>query len=281
MKRGKTDTSAVTPVDGSIEQALREAIHVLDEAMEHNAVFLWTGGKEANVIADLLLYTIGERDEVSPVPFVTIDTGNHYNDMYEFRNQYVTPGGIGPQTGLANHDTKIYEDFVLQVLQNDDDPRGYHGRWDSTVSLPEEDLVDGIPRSPEEWNVASSCGTAKTVPIRQLIEQDSTHIITGRRGNDPLVAETDSDFSTITEKKQPLSHTRYNPLANWSEAFVYAYIKRESVPLCDLYTQKHFTHTDSVCCTDEDDATAGEYGEGGRDPQKVQQREELEQMGYV
>lgn len=282
MKRGPPDIGPATPGDGSIEDALDTARQVLREAAERDDVaFLWTGGKEAQVIADLLLYDVGDAQGVSAVPFVTLGTGNPLEGMETFRKEYATPSGVGPVGGLQHYTIIRDDDLVDGVLQNPDDPRGYHGRWDGDVELPppEEVPVDGLPRRPDEWDVTASCGAAKVGALRNVLAKGIDALITGRRGDDPLVAGTDADFGTAVERREPRPHVRYNPLAEWSEAFVYAYIKRESVPLADLYTDEGYRHTDTACCTD--DQQVGEYGEGGRDPRKVARQQDLEDMGYV
>ncbi len=311
---GPVQRSTVVPGEGSQQELVEQAIDALEEAMDEDAVFLWTGGKEAQVIADLLLYTVGDADEQSPLPWGIIDTDNQFDAMYEFREEYLRPTGdrgadtVGPTTGVEDVTVRRYDDLLDEVILNDEDPRGYHGGWDATTELPDTDPVDGLPRSPEAWDVPASCGALKTVPLRQFVEEGGYDVVvTGRRAADPLVAggesdgkdgaegdgtdgsESDGDHGAESEapgfgirerRRQPTYHERINPLANWAEANVYAYVKAESVSLPSLYTEEGYRHTDSECCTG-DDARAGEYGEGGRDPRKVAARDDLEDMGYI
>lgn len=287
---GPLQRPTVTPGEGSQQARIEQAIDALTDAAEEDAIFLWTGGKEAQVIADLLLYTVGDADERSPVPWGTIDTGNQFEEMYEFRETYCLPSGdrgadtVGPSTGVDDVTVRRYDALVEEVIENEDDPRGYHGRWDATVELPDSDPIEGLPRDPEDWDVPASCGALKTVPLRQFVEEAGFEIvITGRRAADPIVAGGDQGgdgFGIREERRQPTRHVRVNPLADWSEANVYAYLKAESVSLPSLYTEDGYRHTDSECCTGSD-ARAGEYGEGGRDPRKVAARDDLEDMGYI
>lgn len=282
---GATSTANVAPGGGQ-HHLVDQASEVLEMAVEEfdTMAFLWTGGKEANAIADMLLYGVDGANGRSPVPFVTIDTGNQYDAMYDFRKQYAAPTGdrgastVGPPTGLARWDVLRYDDLLDGVVQNDDDPRGYHGEWRAGVDLPDKGPVDGLPRTPEEWGVEESCGALKVVPMRRYIrDHDVDALITGRRGEDPLTP--DDGLQHFEERREPAAHTRINPLAEWSEPNVYAYIKQESVSLPSLYTNGGVRHTDATCCTDDD--AVGEYGEGGRDPEKRQARDRLEDMGYV
>lgn len=283
---GPVPRPAAHPAEGAIETKIEDAIATLEMVVDIDDVaLLWTGGKEANVIADLLLYTVGDYPGVPDARFATIDTGNHFDDMYDFRTKYIAPTGdqgsdtIGPPFGVDGWLT-VRHPIVDEVLANDDDPRGYHGAWADDVDLPETDPIDGLPRDPDEWTVATSCGAAKVGGLRLLIEDHGFDtLITGRRGDDPLVPG-DGDLELVEDRRSPVPHRRINPLANWQEANVYAYIKKESVSLPSLYTEDGYRHTDAECCTDDDDR-GGEYGEGGRDPDKLRAREALEDMGYV
>lgn len=83
----------------------------------------------------------------------------------------------------------------------------------------------------------------------------------------------------IEEKKEPTGYTRVNPLKNWEEANIWAYLKMESVSYPILY-DKGYRHTDSKCCTDEEDESR-EYGEGGIDSEKAAAKNQLQEMGYI
>jgi 3'-phosphoadenosine 5'-phosphosulfate sulfotransferase (PAPS reductase)/FAD synthetase len=282
---------AVTPGGGSQQELIETAIRTLQTAVAENAALLWTGGKEANVLADLLLYAVGDWDKQGDqmVPFVTVDTGNHLDKMYDHRERFTAADGdegaetVGPPSGITDHRTVRYES-LLDRIEDPDDPRGYHGEWDPSAEPTPDDEWAGTP---DEWGVAESCGALKVVPLRRLVTGESEAapdggfdaLITGRRGDDPLTPGDGESLDTVVERSTPAPHTRYNPLADWSEANVYAYTKAESVSLGPPYTDAGYRHTDAKCCLDADDV--GEYGEGGRDPQKQGAREKLEEMGYV
>lgn len=298
---------SVTPGENSQQTRVDEAISCLSDHVGDDVGFLWTGGKEAQVIADMLLYAIGDLGE-TPVSFLTIDTGNAYDEMYKFRSEYTSATGdkgadtVGPANGVSGHRLYRHGKMLESVIRKDTDPRGYHGRLsDPTCPACGVDIVDWDREgytiqcsacsnkytiedkyaSPAEWDVPSSCGVLKTVPMREIIEDYGfSKLITGRRSTDPVTpGGSNTELAHVRERSKPSPHTRVNPLANWSESNVYAYIAAESVKLPDLYTEQGYRHTDSQCCTDDD--AVGEYGEGGRDPQKQGARERLEDMGYV
>lgn len=279
--------SNTVPGDGSQQSLVESAISALREAVSGSSgdvAFLWTGGKEANVIADMLLYSVGDTHEGSPIPFITIDTGNHLDEMYSFRQEYTLPSGdkgadtVGPFTGVDDWRVIRNDGLLDGVIRNNNDPRGFHGEWDSSVNVPDDCPVNGLPKTSDGWGVEDSCGALKVVPMRKLIRDEGFEtIITGRRSEDPLA---DDGLPVFNQRHTPAPHERVNPLSDWSEQNVYAYVKRETVPLPSLYTERGYRHTDAECCIDPD-SQIGEYGEGGRDPEKRQAQERLEDMGYV
>ncbi len=309
---GPTSRNRVVPGGGSQNDLIEEAIETLEKAVKKNAVFLWTGGKEAQVIADLLLYEVGGEQGVSPVPFATIDTGNHFEEMYEFRKKFLEASGdqgaetVGPFLGIGNkYIEKKYEELLENIIENPYDPRSYHGQhsgeWrcpkcgepaeldrqayrvecgecgDSTKLKP----VQRQNLDPEDWGVPESCGTLKVVPMKRLIEEDGFNVlITGIRGSDPLANTDDYEAGKVEERDEPGAHVRYNPLVNWEEANVWAYLKMESVSYPQLYNQG-YRHTDAECCTEDPESQVSEYGEGGRDAEKEAAKDALQDMGYV
>lgn len=300
------------PGKGSQTELIEEAVEILEEAVEKNAVFLWTGGKEAQVIADLLLYTVGENDEDPQVPFGVIDTGNQFEEMYDFRENYIAADGdqgadtVGPFSGIDNVIVERYDEFLEKVINNPYDPRGYHGEWsDEGWKCPEcgekADLNEREKRiecsecgensklapiqrqnlAPEEWTVPKSCGALKVEPLKKFVEEHGFDVmITGIRGSDMIAQSEDGEAELIEEKEEPVEYTRINPLKNWSEENVWAYLKQESVSYPVLYDQG-YRHTDSKCCTSDEQGEASEYGEGGIDAEKQAAKKELQDMGYI
>ncbi|MFB6245203.1 MAG: phosphoadenosine phosphosulfate reductase family protein, partial [Candidatus Nanohaloarchaea archaeon] len=264
----------VVPGDGSQSRLVEEAIEVLEKAVkaEGDTAFLWTGGKEAQVIADLLLYDVGDPGE-QPVPFVVLDTGNHFDEMYDFREEYAAADGdegadtVGPFFGLDEVVVERYDEFLENIIRNESDPRDYHGEHSGVWRCPECGEVAELEKSeyeidcsecgedsklhevqrqnlnPEEWGVPESCGSLKVVPLKRVIqERGFDNLITGVRSTDPLANTGSHQVEKIAERSEPADHTRYNPLKKWAEENVYAYLKAESVKLPSLYTEQGFRH---------------------------------------
>lgn len=292
---------------------IEEAVETLEKIVEgnDNVIFLWTGGKEAQVIADMLLYEVGEEEGVSPVPFGIIDTGNHFEEMYEFRQDYLEASGdqgaetVGPFMGIGNDCiAEKYQEFLDHIINNEYDPRGYHGEHSGEWKCPACGEVAELNEreyrvecsecdtntklkpvqrqnlSRDDWGVPESCGALKVEPLKSFIEEHGFDVmITGIRGSDMIAGGQEQDIELVEKKESPAPYTRVNPLKNWSEANVWAYLKMESVSYPVLYDQG-YRHTDAKCCTDVDQE-ASEYGEGGVDAEKQAAQEQLQDMGYI
>jgi 3'-phosphoadenosine 5'-phosphosulfate sulfotransferase (PAPS reductase)/FAD synthetase len=248
----------------------REAKETLKQALEMDGInFLWTGGKEAQVLAHMLLEDIGEEGE-QPAPFTLIDTGNHFEEMRDFRNRFIERNDLDVEK-------VVYEELLEQVILNEEDPRGYHGKWDHSKSLPEG--VEGIRSQhdePETWGIEESCGALKVNGIKKIIQNGDKVLITGQRAEDSTLGHTESKQE---DREEPLSHSRINPLVNWDRENVWRYINKKNVDYCELYDQG-YNHTDSKCCTERPE-DVGEYGRKGVDIEKRQVENKLQEMGYI
>lgn len=280
-----------------MRQKVRKTKEILEDSVEENSILLWTGGKEAQVLADILVNKIGDKGEAS-IPFGVIDTGNQFKEMYNFRASYLEDKDI-------DLISEKFDEFLEKIINNPQDPRGYHGEhrgtWKcsncgSSAELNEkdhkiecsvcgsEDKLESIQRQnlkSEDWGVPESCGALKVEPLKSFVEDHGYEkLISGRRGEDTLV-ETDSSGEVEVEEEveNPVPHTRINPLSGWDASDVWAYIRSNNVPYCKLYNQG-YNHTDSKCCTTKS-GSVGEYGEGGRDAEKEAAKDALQDMGYI
>jgi 3'-phosphoadenosine 5'-phosphosulfate sulfotransferase (PAPS reductase)/FAD synthetase len=220
-----------------------EAVHVLDEQLSDETGFLWTGGIESQVIAHMLL----ERTESTPT-FLTIDTGNQLDSVYEFREQYYEANEFEWETG-RNQD-------VLSEIDDPSNEKNYHGEGG--------------------WTVEESCGALKTQPIQEFVEADGYDtLITGTRRNDPIA---DDDMEVVSDRRSPVPHTRVHPLASWTEEEVWAYITYWFVDYPDCYDNGIY-HTDSKCCME--DEVIGEHGEGVQSQREREMKKNLQELGYI
>lgn len=218
-----------------------EVVEVLEQADQADAGMLWTGGKDSMVMLDLYRRHIGDQP-----PLLVVDTTVQFEEIYDFRER------IADEWDLE-YNVRSNEWFIEEALTNPADERDF--AWDG-------------PKT------EGCCGALKIDVIGDFIAQDGfDHLTVGRRSADvpgelPLVD---------AEMREPMPHTRYYPLANWSDAHIGAYLTKHSVPLPSLYDEG-YEHTDCEPCV-----RKGEEGDdwSGASPEQRQQLQELRDMGYM
>jgi len=262
----KVDVEKARPGEEEQEKLEEEALDVLkDYAPRSNTLFMFTGGKEALVVSHMLQEKVN-----ADVPYGVIDTGNHFDEIYEFRNQYAEEHGI-------DFVKTSYSELLENVILKEDDPRGYHGSWDDSKELPED--LGGVAAqnaSKEEWTVEASCGALKVHGVKKFIDMGKDVLITGQRQDDITVKD---DAGLVNERENPEKHFRVNPLANWSKENVWGYIDNHDLDYPVLYN-RGYDHTDAKCCTQKPN-DIGEYGQQGVDVETEQAKDKLKQLGYI
>lgn len=228
---------------------VQEAVEVLERAANNEKYgMLFTGGKDSMVMLYLWREFCDFSDNVyarqSQPPLLVVDTYNQYDEVYDFREQ------LSEDKDLTL-DVRANEEFLEEVIWNEEDERGF--AWDG-------------------FKTEGCCGALKIDVIADFIRDGYEKLIVGRRE-----ADVNGELGTTEEKREPLPHDRYYPLANWSDELVDSFIKRESVELPELY-YNGFNHTDCVDCTkqgEDDDEWSGMSQE------KKQQLADLRDMGYM
>lgn len=223
-----------------MEELVSEAKRAISNAWHEDSGILFTGGKDSMVI----LYIWRQHMEDIDPNLLVIDTYNQFDEVYDFRDE------IAEEWDLE-YDVRSNEEFLEGVIHNDDDERGF--AWDG-------------PKTEE------CCGALKIDVIADFISDGYDHLVVGRRE-----ADVNGELPVKEEKREPIPHTRIHPLANWSDAHIEAYIKRESIPLPSLYYDG-YQHTDCVDC-----CAKGEEGDdwSGVSPEQRQKLNELRDMGYM
>lgn len=202
---------------------------------------LFTGGKDSMIMLWIWRNRVVKDSQPS---LLVVDTYNQFDEIYDFRDQ------ISEDWDLE-FDVRANEQFLDKVINNDDDPRGF--AWDG-------------PKTEE------CCGALKIDVIADFIQDGYNTLISGRRA-----ADVGGELDISEEKRNPLPHKRVNPLANWSDAHVEAFIKKHSIPLPTLY-YNGWEHTDCVDCV-----SKGEEGDdwSGVSAEQKERLRELRDMGYM
>lgn len=223
-----------------MQHLIKEAEQTLEQAKSSGKHgILWTGGKDSMVILHLWRQLFDED-----IPLLVIDTYNQFDEIYDFRAE------IAEEWGLTL-DIRANEEFLEEVIWNEDDERGF--AWDG-------------PKT------EACCGALKIDVISDFISDGYEHLIVGRRS-----ADIGEELKEVEQTREPVPHIRYHPIASWPNPLVEAYIRRESIPLPNLYYEG-YRHTDCVDCT-----MTGEEGDdwSGVSQEQQQQLQQLREMGYM
>ncbi len=176
---------------------------------------LWSLGKDSNVMVWLARKAFFGH---VPFPVLHVDTGKKFDEMYAFRDRYT-------------------DEWGLELIVRD--------------CPPVEEMDPSLPP-------AARSAARKTAGLNALIaEQGFKGVIAGIRRDEEGTRAKERVFSPRGDgnvwdfRNQPPEfwdqyrtdvpegcHLRIHPLLHWSELDVWRYIKRENIPLVDLYFAK-------------------------------------------
>lgn len=202
----------------------------------------YTGGKDSGVTLALWRETLAQGEK-SPLLALSVDTGLKFPQVTEFRDQLCRDWGAA-----------------------------------LTIARPEVDLA----AYPVALDKVSCCRDLKIRPLcRAIRERGVEALLSGiRRDEHPsrsgreyaeLRAATDAELGGCPE------HWQVNPILDWTEMDVWAFLTGEGLPFCGLYLEG-YRSLGCMPCTKPAGADADERA--GRDPDKERQLEILKGLGY-
>jgi len=200
-----------------LDQLEAQSVYIFREAFNRieKLAMLWSLGKDSNVMVWLAKKAFFGH---MPFPVMHIDTGKKFKEMYAFRDRYEKEWGL----------TLIREE------------------------CPPIEAVD--PKLPP---AARSAGR-KTLGLKAaLAKHGFTGIVAGIRRDEEAVRAKERVFSPRKDGNQwdfrdqpaefwdffnthlpPDWHLRVHPLLHWTELDIWRYIRREGIPIVDLYFTK-------------------------------------------
>lgn len=201
-----------------LEHLESEAIFVLREVVAkfQNPVLLFSGGKDSICVAHLARKAFWPAK--MPFPLMHVDTGHNFPETIVFRDAFVSRMGAR---------------LIVASVQESID-RG---------------------RAVEEPGLNSSRNSLQTVTLLDAINANRFDAAIGGARRDEEKARAKERFfshrddfgqwdpknqrpelwSLFNGKMNPGEHFRVFPLSNWTEMDVWQYIKREQIPIPDLY----------------------------------------------
>ena len=200
-----------------LDQLESQSVYILREAFNRidRLAMLWSLGKDSNVMIWLARKAFFGH---VPFPVMHIDTGRKFPEMYAFRDRYAVEWKLN---------------LVLEPC-------------------PPVEATD--PTLPP----AARSAARKTLGLKAAIEKHGLRgIIAGIRRDEESVRAKERVFSPRGDSGQwdfrdqppefwdyfntdlpPGTHLRVHPLLHWTERDIWRYVRREGIPLVDLYFAK-------------------------------------------
>lgn len=198
-----------------LDELESESVYIIREAYRKydKLAMLWSAGKDSTTLAHLARKAfLGGV----PIPVVYIDTGYHFDQMYEFRDRLVDEWNLN-----------------LVVARK--------GEADEEGITPADKL--------------ECCGIRKTQALKDTMAEHGFDALLvgirrdehGIRAKERTFSPRDQDFQWDYKDQPPElwdqyksereagQHLRVHPLLSWTELDVWKYIKREDLPVNPLY----------------------------------------------
>jgi len=211
-----------------LDELESQSVYIIREAYYHyrKLAMLWSVGKDSTTMVWLCRKAFFGK---IPFPFLHIDTSFKFPEMYRFRDEYSKKWGI-----------------EMLVAKN------------------EEALAKGMNCEKK----LECCTALKTEGLKQAIAKYGFEaLLLGIRRDEHGIRAKERYFSPRDEKFQwnyqdqppelwdqyknqaeEKTHIRVHPLLHWTEVDIWRYIKRENIPITELYFAKNGKRYRSIGC---------------------------------
>ena len=217
--------------DSYLDELESKSIYIIREAYWEyggNLAALWSMGKDSTTLVHLIRKAFLGK---VPISFFHIDTTFKFRQIYDFRDRYA-------------HE------------------------WNLRLIIAKNDLALKENMSPEKGRF-NCCNALKTEALKQLIEKYNVKaLLVGIRRDEHTIRAKERYFSQRNKEfrwdyqNQPLelwaeycktkgeigTHFRVHPLLHWREIDIWKYIKRERLPVINLYFAKGTKRYRSIGC---------------------------------
>ena len=262
-----------------LDELESKSIYIIREAYKqfHNIAMLWSIGKDSSTLLWLCRKAFFGK---IPFPIVHIDTSYKFKKMIKWRDEYAKKWGLN-----------------LIVGRN------------------EEAIKAGM--GPK--NKLACCTALKTDALKQTIDKYKFRALLlgirrdehGIRAKERVFSPRNQEFKwdykdqppelwdQFKSKQSDEEHIRVHPLLHWTEVDIWEYIKREKIPIVDLYFAKNGKRYRSIgcecCCSpidsDADDidkvihelktTNASERAGRAQDKESAYMMQKLRSLGYM
>jgi sulfate adenylyltransferase subunit 2 len=201
-------------VQDALAHLEQHSIHLIREAHARlkPLAMLWSLGKDSNTLIWLVRKAFLGR---VPFPVILLDTGQEFDEVYAFRDRYVREWGL---------------DYI------------------NAPCPPVEETDASLPP-------AARSAARKTLGLKRLLaERGFGGVLLGIRRDEQPIRGKERAFSPrdgdgawhVREQPTELwgqyasavppgGHVRVHPLLEWTELDIWRYVRRERIPVCELY----------------------------------------------
>ena len=203
---------------------IREAYHQYRDQL----AVLWSIGKDSTAMVHLVRKAFIGR---VPIPVMHLDTTYKFKEIYKFRDHYAKKWGL--KLLVARNEAAIKRGMAPEK-----------GRLDCCTQLKTDTLKQAIGK----YNFKALC-----LAIRR-----DEHAI---RAKERYFSPRDANFQWNYQDQPPELWEQYNksqgdngfhfrvhPMLGWREVDIWRYIKRENLPIVDLYFSKNGKRFRSIGC---------------------------------
>ena len=212
-----------------LDKLENQSIYIIREAYSQfrDVAMLWSIGKDSTTLLWLVRKAFFGK---IPFPVLHIDTTYKFKEIYDFREKYAKEWNL-----------------KLIIAKND------------------EAIKNGVGPTKGKFQC---CNELKTVALKQAIAKQNFKALYlgirrdehGIRAKERVFSPRDEDFEWDYKNQPPElwdqyktktaqdEHIRVHPLLGWREVNIWEYIKRENIPVTDLYFAKDGKRYRSIGC---------------------------------
>ncbi len=241
-----------------------QSVYILREAYRSfkDLVMLWSIGKDSTVLLWLARKAFFGH---VPIPLMHIDTNFKIKEMIEYRDRFAKEWKLNMIVGQN----------VDALSRKQTFPDGGLGRIDCCKKLKSEALKHTLSGEWPRWVMNHTTGSYD----KQENGDAFTGVIVGARADEEGSRSKERYFSPRDQQSEwdiaeqppemwnqfntdfaPGTHIRIHPLLDWTELNIWQYIKREDIPIIDLYfdngSGKRYRSLGCAPCTGQVESTA-------------------------
>ncbi len=223
-----------------LDELESKSIFIIRETLNKfkNPALLWSIGKDSTTL--LWLVKRAFFGEV-PMPVLHIDTGYKFKEIYEFRDKYAKEWGLNLMVA-KNEETNATPKEKFKCCNE----RKTEALKQAVKKYKIDALLLGIRR--DEHGIRN-----KERYFSPRDKQFRWNYAKKKKGGDSgLESLQDTELSGwnlfATDFGEDTDHVRVHPILHWNELEIWEYVKKENIPMVDLYFAKKGKRFRSIGC---------------------------------